>query len=251
MRPKLLESQRNELAAERIAALGRTASSISHDLRHYLAAVVANAEFLYEADQLKLDRDEIYREIKTATEQMIDLIDSLRELTREQSSLQPVNSDIAVCVRRAIDAVNARQDFRNCEILLRAYGDTNGVFDPHKMERVFFNLVLNACEALGSGGGHVVVSVSGENGEFLVRVLDDGPGIPAAVCQTLFEPFVSSGKNNGTGLGLAIARKILNDHGGNIEVESTSERGTTMVIRMPREYSPTTTDPQVTAHGNL
>lgn len=251
MRPKLLESQRNQLAAERIAALGHTASSISHDLRHYLAAVVANAEFLYEADQLKLDRDEIYREIQTATEQMIDLIDSLRELTREQSSLQPVNADIAVCVRRAIDAVNARQDSRICEILLRAYGDTSGVFDPHKLERVFFNLVLNSCEALGSAGGHVVVSVSGENDEFVVRVLDDGPGIPAAIRETLFDPFVSSGKSSGTGLGLAIAKKVLHDHGGYIAVESTSERGTTMLVRMPREYSPITNDRQVTVHGNL
>jgi signal transduction histidine kinase len=251
MRPKLLESQRNQLAAERISALGHTASSISHDLRHYLAAVVANAEFLYEADQLKLDRDEIYREIKTATEQMVDLIDSLRELTREQSSLQPVNSDIASCVRRAIDAVNARQDFHNCEIVLRSHGDTKGVFDPHKIERVFFNLVLNSCEALGSGGGHVNISVSGENSGFVVRVADDGPGIPGSVRETLFDPFVSSGKNNGTGLGLAIAKKILHDHGGYIAVESTSERGTTMLIKMPREYSPAVINPPMTVHGNL
>ena len=77
MRGELLLSEQRRFATERIAAFGRAASSISHDLRHYLAAVVANAEFLYEAEKLKLNRDEIYDEIKTASEQMTDLLDSL------------------------------------------------------------------------------------------------------------------------------------------------------------------------------
>jgi HAMP domain-containing protein len=68
MRGELLAFQQRRFATERIAAVGRAANSISHDLRHYLAAVVANAEFLYEAEKLKLNRDEIYEEIKTASE---------------------------------------------------------------------------------------------------------------------------------------------------------------------------------------
>ncbi len=84
MREELLASQRRQIETEQVAALGRAAGSISHDLRHSLAAVVANAEFLYEADKLKLDRDEIFEEIKIASEQMTELLDSLRELSREQ-----------------------------------------------------------------------------------------------------------------------------------------------------------------------
>ena len=86
MRGELLASQRQRIETERVAALGRAASSISHDLRHYLAAVVANAEFLHEAERLKLDPDEIYEEIKTASEQMTDLLDSLRELARTNTA---------------------------------------------------------------------------------------------------------------------------------------------------------------------
>src|SRR5258705_11285798 len=89
MRSQLLALQQDRIEHERIAALGRAASSISHDLRHYLAAVVANAEFLYEAEKLRLNRDEIYAEIKTASEQMTDLLDSLRELSREEGSISP------------------------------------------------------------------------------------------------------------------------------------------------------------------
>jgi signal transduction histidine kinase len=87
MRGELLASQQQRIETERIAALARAASSLSHDLRHYLAAVVANAEFLYEADELKLDKNEIYQEIKTASNQMTDLIDSLRELSYQRSAI--------------------------------------------------------------------------------------------------------------------------------------------------------------------
>src|ERR1700676_5795976 len=87
MRGELLAAQKQKTETARIAALGRAASSISHDLRHYLAAVVANAEFLYEAEKLKLNRDDIYCEIKTASEQMTDLLDSLRELSRGEGSI--------------------------------------------------------------------------------------------------------------------------------------------------------------------
>ena len=106
MRTRLLESQLHRIEAERISALGRTASSISHDLRHYLSAVVANAEFLYEAKFDSPDREEIYQEIKkTASDQMTDLIDSLRELAREHGTITPIYASLDIVVRRAVDAV--------------------------------------------------------------------------------------------------------------------------------------------------
>src|SRR5207244_11294826 len=94
MREELLASQRRQIETEQVAALGRAAGSISHDLRHSLAAVVANAEFLYEADKLKLDRDEILEEIKIASEQMPELLDSLRQLSREPRLLSTVTASL-------------------------------------------------------------------------------------------------------------------------------------------------------------
>src|SRR5579863_1367677 len=108
MRDELLASQQRWIATERIAALGRAASSISHDLRHYLAAVVANAEFLYEAEKLNLNRDEIYSEIKMASDQMTDLIDSLRELAHQRSTISAEPADLEEILHRAIEAVKAR-----------------------------------------------------------------------------------------------------------------------------------------------
>jgi signal transduction histidine kinase len=232
MRGELLTSEQRRFAAERIAALGRAASSISHDLRHYLAAVVANAEFLYEAEKLKLNRDEIYCEIKTASEQMTDLLDSLRELSRQEGSISPRLSAIDQTIRHAVDAVRARVEMRNRAISIRASGEMTGSFDPQKIERAFFNLVLNACEA--STQGEIEIEIRSSPDLFGVRVIDRGSGVPSPIRHTLFDPFVSFGKSNGTGLGLAIVSKVVHDHGGSVTVEETSTSGTTFLVELPR-----------------
>jgi signal transduction histidine kinase len=243
MRGELRTSQQQQLAIERIAAFGTAASSISHDLRHYLAAVVANAEFLYEAEKLKLNKDEIYDEIKTASDQMIDLLDSLRELGREDGYIAPVPGFLDQSVRRAIESVRARPELRSRAISISTSGDMNGVFDPRKLERAFFNLLLNACEATGQSQGQIKVEVTSLEEVFEIRVADNGTGVPESIRSTLFNPFVSSGKTNGTGLGLAIVSKIVHDHGGRATVEHTSGAGTIFLVKLPRSTGgPVVTD---------
>jgi signal transduction histidine kinase len=234
MRSELLASQRKQIETERVAAVGRAANSISHDLRHYMAALVANAEFLYEAENLHLNRDEVYKEIQTASEQMTELLDSLRDLAREQRNISPVPAHMDECVRRTIEAVRGRPEFRQQVISIRKTGDMTGVFDPQKMERAFLNLALNACEAISNQQGKIAFDIRSTQDAFEVRVSDNGPGIPPSIRHNLFDPFVSAGKTNGTGLGLAIVSKILADHGGSISVEVTTDEGTTFLARLPR-----------------
>lgn len=234
MRGEVLAFQKKQIETERVVALGRAANSLSHDLRHLLAALVANAEFLYEAEKLKLNRDEAYREIQTASEQMTELLDSLRDLAREQRIISPVSASIEQSVRRAIDAARTRPERREVEISIRSSGDMSGVFDPKKIERALLNLALNACDAVAGRRGKIVFDILSTQDNFEIRVSDNGPGIPAAIRNNLFDPFVSAGKPQGTGLGLAIVSKVISDHGGTVSVESTSERGTTFLIKMPR-----------------
>ena len=80
------------------------------------------------------------------------------------------------------------------------------------MERVFYNLLLNGCQAAQVCGGHVAVQVAEANGNLEIRITDDGPGVESSLRDKLFQPFVSHGKENGTGLGLTIAQKIVQDH---------------------------------------
>jgi signal transduction histidine kinase len=233
MRGQLLALQQHRIESERIAALARAAGSISHDLRHYLAAVVANAEFLYEADELKLKKDEIYEEIKTAANQMTDLIDSLRELSYQRSAITPTRTRIDQVIRRAIEAIHSKSEFRETRIVLSSSADLEGMFDARKLERVFFNLILNACEAMTDSERSIVVDAKSTPAGFEVRVHDSGRGIPSGIRDSLFDPFVSSGKPNGTGLGLAIVSKIVQDHSGTVSIEQTSESGTTVLVRLP------------------
>jgi signal transduction histidine kinase len=247
MRGQLLASQQQRIEAERIAALARASSSISHDLRHYLATVIANAEFLYEADELHVDKKEIFEEIKMASNQMTDLIDSLRELSSQRSAISPVPANLTQVVRQAMEAVQSKPEFRSINILLEAEDDISGVFDPKKMERVIFNLLLNACEATVDTQPNIQVSVNQHRNVFEIRVKDNGPGVPEPVRQTLFDPFVSFGKPNGTGLGLAIVSKIVQDHAGSVSIETSSSEGTVVLVTLPRAEQTVPTYSQTSA----
>jgi signal transduction histidine kinase len=165
---------------------------------------------------------------------MTDLIDSLREVAHQGSAISPEPTDLEQIIRRAIEAVQARPEFRNRAITLIADDDLEGVFDPRKLERAFFNLVLNACEATQDGEHGVVVEVRPTKDAFEIRVTDEGSGVPESIRGRVFDAFVSSGKPNGTGLGLAIVSKIVSDHGGSVTIERTSEAGTVMLVKLPR-----------------
>jgi len=233
MRGEILASHEQRIITERIAAVGRAASSLSHDLRHYLAAIVANAEFLFEAPD-SVSRTETYNEIKLASDQMTDLLDSLRELVRGDHAISPEHATLDQIIRRGANTVLARPEWRHRTVSIHASGEMEGVFDPRKMERVFSNLILNACEASPQSDEPIRVDIESSEKTFAVRVADDGPGIPPPIHNVVFDPFVSAGKPGGTGLGLAIVNKIVRDHDGSVAIERTSDTGTVLLVTFPR-----------------
>lgn len=237
MRNSLQKTQQQLLDSERLAVVGRMAGSISHDLRHPLAAVVANAEFLSEKHLNAQQREELYQEVRVAVNQMTDLIDSLLEFSRTRESLRPVQGSLEETVARAIHAIHAHPEFQRVGITLSCEGRSVSWFDPKKLERAFYNLLLNACEAIRLEGGKVQVSIRESKDYLEIRVADNGTGIPEPVRAKLFQPFVSFGKEKGTGLGLATVQKILQDHGGDVEVESTSQAGTVFKLLLPLAFT--------------
>jgi signal transduction histidine kinase len=233
MRTSLQKTQRELLDAERLATIGRMASSISHDLRHSLAAVMANAEFLCESNLTPGQREDLYAEIRVAVNQMTDLIESLLEFSRTRESLRPTYGDVRSAVDRAVQGVKAHPEFQRIRIRISGEGSTEGWFDFKKLERVFLNLLLNACEAVPAESGKIDIGLRRKGESLEIRIQDNGPGIAVAVRDRLFEPFVSHGKENGTGMGLTVVQKILQDHGGDVAVEQTSVSGTTFRINIP------------------
>ena len=233
MRASLLKSQRDLLESEQLATIGRMASSISHDLRHSLAAIVANSEFLCDSHLTPAQREELYQEVRTGVNLMTDLIDSLLEFARTRESLNPAYGNISETIQRSVQAVRLHPRHHNRSIDILCGPHVSGWFDQRKLERALYNLLLNACEAAPALGGKVEITAGEVSGAITIAIADNGPGIAESIRARLFHPFVSYGKENGTGLGLAVVQKIVQDHGGEILAERTSQDKTVFRIVLP------------------
>ena len=233
MRISLQRTQHELLGAERLATIGRMASSISHDLRHPLTAVVANAEFLCDPNLEDRQREEVYLEIRSAVDQLTDLVDSLLEFSQAQESLRRMFGPVESAVERAIHTVRARPEFQGLDIHVSREGPCETWFDQKKVERVFANLLLNACEVVPAERAKIEVDLHESKEGVEIRISDNGPGIAAAIRAKLFQPFTSYGKQNGIGLGLAISQKIIRDHGGSACLESSEPGRTVFKLVLP------------------
>ncbi|MHB8218494.1 MAG: ATP-binding protein [Candidatus Sulfotelmatobacter sp.] len=242
MRASLLKTQQALLESEQLATIGRMASSISHDLRHALAAVVANSEFLCDGGLTPAQREELYQEVRTGVNQMTDLIDSLLEFARTRESMSPSYASVTETVQRAMQSVRLHPRHQGTLIEVHGNGQNTAWFDPRKLERALYNLLLNACEAAPGIGGRVEVTLERSGSVVTIAVSDNGPGIAEEIREKLFHPFVSFGKENGTGLGLTVVQKIVQDHGGTVLMERTPDARTVFRITIPGGAPPGSSD---------
>ena len=233
MRKSLKESQQHLIQAERLATVGRMASTISHDLRHPLTTVLAYAELLSEGNLNEKQREEMYLQIRSSVNNMAELIGSLLEFSKAQEALQLSYGDCVETLQDTIRSVKVKPEFRKIQLTLLHEGPTQGWFDFAKLGRVFSNLLRNACEAVAPDSGRVRVVAVGANSHVEISVSDNGSGIPEKIRDDVFQPFVTAGKADGTGLGLAVVQKIVLDHGGQVAVESTGSQGTTFKLTLP------------------
>jgi signal transduction histidine kinase len=234
MRTRLKTAQTAALEAERMATIGRMASSISHDLRHRLTAIVAYAEFLASEGMAPKQRREMYAEVSAAATQMTDLLESLLDLSRTRDALKIEVIDVRDVLRQAIRAIQTDPNFRHVLIAIDAPQRAEGHFDARKLERAFYNLLLNACEMFPPEGGLIRTTVATSEGRIEILISDTGPGIPRSIRENLFQPFVSFGKRSGSGLGLAIVLKTCQDHGGEVSLENANPGQTTFKVVLPR-----------------
>jgi signal transduction histidine kinase len=223
MRTRLQKSQQELLASERLATIGRMASSISHDLRHYLSAVYANAEFLGYDAASPAERVELLGEVRLGVEGMTELIDSLLLFSRTGQALQPTYESLPFLVERAVQLVRAHPDTKDVSFVFGAMPQIEVWMDALKIERAIYNLLLNGCQAAKVSARAASVHIALSETEEWIRlyITDSGPGVPDSIRVTLFQPFVSEGKQGGTGLGLTLANKIAQEHGGSVALEES------------------------------
>jgi signal transduction histidine kinase len=227
MRCRLRTAREELLAAERLATIGQMASSISHDLRHYLSAVYANAEFLGYDSIGHDERMELLAEVRQGVRGMTDLIESLLLFSRTGEYLQLTYESLPFLAEHAIAMVHAHPDAKNAHFVLDSGAQIEGWLDARKIERALYNLLLNACQAARQASEPPEIRVTLVDTEHRIGFLisDNGPGVQEVIRESLFQPFVSSGKASGIGLGLTLAQKIAQEHGGDVTlVESVPGR---------------------------
>jgi signal transduction histidine kinase len=188
MRENMRRAQSQLLDAERMATIGRMASSISHDLRLPLSAVVANAEFLCETGLGAAEREDLYQEIRSAVARITDLVDSLLEFSRDRESLRCGYGRVEAVVESAVRNVRSRPEFQDLEISVSCAGLDETWFDPKRIERGLTNILLNACEAVPPESGKVAMDLRQTDGLLEIRVVDNGPGVPEKIRDILFQP---------------------------------------------------------------
>jgi signal transduction histidine kinase len=151
-----------------------------------------------------------------------------------------------VIVEKAVAAVRVQPSGKNVSITFGKSSSAEAEIDTTSLESAIYNLLLNACQAATQWTRlpKVEVHITDVDERIYVTILDNGPGIPASVRRTLFDPFVTAGKLNGTGLGLTLARRIAEEHGGSICLEESNREKTVFTLSLPKSRSLPLEDPK-------
>jgi signal transduction histidine kinase len=224
------------IEAERMAAIGMMACAISHDMRHSLSAIYANAEFLERHDRCASTRADLLLEIQEAVLAMAERIDSLLQFGSSGRNNPLVPECISSVLEKAVAAVKLHPDGRNVSIIVGKLPPAEADIDARNVESAVYNLLLNACQA-ATRSTHVPevrVHLTEVDERIYVTISDNGLGIPASVRRTLFDPFVTAGKPNGTGLGLTLARRIAEEHGGSVCLEESNRESTVFTLSLTK-----------------
>ena len=226
MRDEILRTNQALLESERLATIGRMAASVSHDLRHYLASVYANSEFLASSPLSEQERGEILGDIRTAVHGTTELIESMLIFGRTGAAIRRSHELMTNLLDRALTLLRAHPDAAGVHLAATHCepAESSALVDGKQVERAIYNLLLNACQAarIGEGEARVEVRLDVRNGVIVIEVEDNGPGVPENIRNSLFEPFVSEGKHKGSGLGLTLANCVAAEHGGEVLLVTTA-----------------------------
>lgn len=225
------ENVRNQV----LATVGQVASSIVHDFKNALFVVAGHAQLLA-ATQSDPNVQHHVEQIMDAVERLSmlsnDVVDysKMREPHRE-------SVDLGSYLETMLEPLRPRAN--DLRATLRCSGPTcEAYLDKHRFARVMENLLSNSLDAIAHrDNGEIVVSWEKGTSAVRISVQDNGIGIPKKVLKRIFEPFFSHGKTKGTGLGMATVKKIVQEHGGNVDVQTEEGCGTTVILDLPTPQS--------------
>jgi len=228
-RQKLLDQA---LQTEKLAELGRLTAGIAHEINNPLAVIAYAMELLQRDAELTPFQVEMAVRIEAEIERLKTLTGSLlsfssaREGHRRLVALNDLLEDVLRLTRFELQrqAVLLELDFGELPLVAA---------DPNKLKQVVINLIMNAVQAM-KGAGKITLRTALCGDEIELTVSDTGPGIPDSLRENIFDLFFTTKpEGEGTGLGLYLCRNIVNEHGGEIFVESVPGNGATFRVRLP------------------
>jgi PAS domain S-box-containing protein len=223
------QNEEKLLKAERFAAIGELAGMIGHDLRNPLTSIQGAAYYLKikYAKEMNAPAKEMLETIERSIQYSNKIINDLLDYSRE-IKLEPEETTPKALVANALSLVSNPSDVRLINLTMDSPSFS---VDTGKMSRVFVNIIKNACDAMPNGGTLTVASAEAERSlEILFQ--DTGIGIPLEYIDKLWTPLFTT-KAKGMGFGLPICKRIVEAHGGKIQVQSVPEKGTTFTIVLP------------------
>lgn len=228
---KLVEVQEKLIRSERLAAIGEAAAYLSHEIKNPLMVMggfAGQVEKSLAEDDANRQKLRIIQDEARRLELMLTEVRDFTRPSKPQKEVQDINPVIGSTLTLL------ENDLKNRDIHCEKSLDSDlppVFFDPRQIKQVLINLVKNALEAM-PGGGKLTISSWREERYIKVSVLDSGAGMPPGVAEKIFDPFFTT-KKGGTGLGLAVSRKIMEDHGGEIAIQSKEGEGTRVTIALP------------------
>ncbi len=217
---------------ERMVLIGEMLNTIIHDFKSPLSGINLASGMIKEQhpDEETVEWCDL---VQAQAQRMSVMAEEFLEFVRGNAVLnkKPVNLALALDRFEKLNRVYFQE--AQVELVIRTV-DVMVNADENKFLRVVQNLVGNAVEAFNGCGGRVELTVRVLDDGVQIEIHDNGPGIPEAIKDRLFEAFVTHGKHSGTGLGTAIAKSIIDAHGGQISFQSNSQEGTTFYIRLPQ-----------------
>ena len=236
-----LKASRDQLLqAERLATAGKMSASFAHEIRNPLSSMRMLAQMLLQKPEMspKMSEEKHQQSVRYILEEIerIDtIVKGLMDFARP-SSLDLKQQRITPILQTVLSLMEANLAHHNIQLVLDVLPETPEIqFDSDKLKQAFMNVVLNAMEAMPQGGV-LRVSTFTENDSVCIKVKDTGIGIPAEDLEYLFEPFFTR-KARGTGLGLANVKRILEEHGGTVEIDSIPDEGTEVSLWLPVDTS--------------
>jgi signal transduction histidine kinase len=241
------------IRSERLAAAGKIAAQITHEVRNPLSSIGLNAEMLEEElSNLEGSPTQI-EEAKALARAIVKEVDRLTEITEEYLRFARLprpkleHEDLGALLSSLLVFLKPELEARKIAVDAEVAGPWPVAADEHQLRQALLNLLRNAGEAM-KGGGRLTLTIERRDKELALRIADTGQGIAAEHLGKIFDPFFST-KEGGTGLGLALTQQIIVEHGGSIEVTSDPGRGTTFTVRLPAPSPPAMGEAALAPHG--